>query len=324
MIPFAFAVIKPFSRQTLYVLLYFFIMVIFAASAISFLYYLSDYQQINYSYKQAKVLPTPLDHIRFSLMIAFSVFTGIHLYLENFFLRYKWERTPLLLVVIFLFFFIHVLAVRSGLVVLYSVLSFYILRLLFLRGKRRAGIVSLVFLILSPVIAWFLFPTFQNKIKYMKYDMEMFYHRGEGNNLSDGGRIISIINGIEIGKNHVLGGVGAGDVMDEMNVLYLENYPAINPKNYLIPHNEYIFVFASTGVTGLTILLLSMVVPLIHRKRYKKNILLTGFTILVGISFLSEATIEGQIGTAFYITFLMLLINKDESANTNAWNYQLS
>ncbi|MCH8330682.1 MAG: hypothetical protein IH946_04765 [Bacteroidetes bacterium] len=76
-LPLAFISFRSFSKRTYFAILYVFLLVMFFTSVVTFFNYLMNFEDINLSYRVAKVLPTPINHIRFSLMLAFSIIIGI-------------------------------------------------------------------------------------------------------------------------------------------------------------------------------------------------------------------------------------------------------
>ena len=64
-------------------------------------------------------IETPVDHIKYSLFVSYAIILGLIIVLEKKVNFFKWEKVPLLVIVVFLFVFLHILAVRSGIVILY-------------------------------------------------------------------------------------------------------------------------------------------------------------------------------------------------------------
>ena len=143
-LPFAFCAMPRFSEKKYYGLFYCFFIVVFLSSLGTFIYYLFDLETINDAYKYAKVLPTPINHIRYSLMVCFAIIIGIHLYYKDFYLKYKFEKKLIFVGTLFLIIFIHLLSVRSGLVALYLTLIYLIVRYVFYHKKFIAGIALIV------------------------------------------------------------------------------------------------------------------------------------------------------------------------------------
>ncbi len=305
-LPFAFSAIKLSKKQIL-VLLYSFVFVITLSSLGSFLYYIYNYNEITQSYIYAKVLPTPINHIRYSLMIAFSIIIGIYIVIENIRLGFKAERYFMLGCIIFQFVFLHFLSVRSGLLAFYIVLICLIFKYIIINKRILPGILLLSSLLIIPVIAYYSIHSFQNKLSYVKYDIERYFKEKNTENFSDAKRIVSIKIGLHIARENMLIGTGIGDLKKEAEKIYNEYYPNRSTANRIMPHNQFVFVLSGLGIIGLLWFMFAFFYPIIVSNHYKDSLFFS-FNMIILISFFVEATIETQIGTAFYLLFLLLMI----------------
>jgi len=84
-------------------------------------------------------VPVPRSHVRFSLILATTILSGGWLWQQGFWLWRSWERKILAFGVVFLFVFIHILSVRSGLFSLYAALLFALVRYVWLSKRWLAG-----------------------------------------------------------------------------------------------------------------------------------------------------------------------------------------
>jgi O-antigen ligase len=308
LLPFAFFSIKEVSKKMYHGLLAFFVILIFTSSLVTFARFLMNYNEIVDQYLHAKTIDTPFSHIRFSLMVVFSVGLGIYLFLKKFSFRFAWEPIVYLAMAIWLFVFMHILAVRSGLLALYvgifTVLIFYIIR----SKNWKLGGSFILLILLIPILAYFTIPTFKNKLTYMGMDISV-YNSGESiSNYSDARRLASIQAGLDIGKTQPFIGVGVGNLQSKLEAYYLKRYPEISKEEYIIPHNQVVFVFCATGIIGVLIFFSSLIMPVFKNKNYEL-LPFALINIIVWTSFLSEATLENQIGTTFYITFFLLSLS---------------
>ncbi len=315
LLPFAFSTFPALPKKYWQGLMAAFVTVIFLAGIYTLINYSMDFKQINLSYMKAKVIPTPIDHVRFSLMVVFSSIAGLHLFSNRFHIKYPWERHIILGMVVFLILFLHILAVRSGLLTLYIAFLYLLAHYTLKTRKWGIGLGFLAGLVVLPVASWFIFPTLQNKLTYAHHDYIMFSKAKKINNLSDGGRMVSILNGLEVGRSNLWLGVGMGDVRDQVNQIYQTKYPKIEPRNWLIPHNQFVFVFAGTGLIGASLFIGIFFSPLLLSRAHRKDYLLISFHLIIFTSFLMESTIEVQYGTTFYILFLLLLLNRHKAVN---------
>lgn len=303
-LPFAILAIPRFPAQVYYRLLYFFFWLIGVLCIISLVQYVLDYEAITYGYRAGKVMPTPVMHIRFSLMTAFCVAIGWYLFRKGFFLWSAKERYWTLAAALFMAAYLHVLAVRSGLLALYGVLGFILIREVIRRRRIVLGIGIAILLAVGAYLSYRFIPTLQNKVNYTFYTLHLFKHKRDLYQLSDSYRLGSIEAGIEVGNRHFWTGVGVGDVRTEVDEYFLARYPSLVGLE-LMPHNQYIFVYMATGIPGLLYFIWATVFPLYFRRAYR-DFLFVAFHIILFLSFLVEHTLETQLGTALYVLFLLL------------------
>jgi O-antigen ligase len=234
----------------------------------------------------------PIDHIRFSLLLAFSsVASGYFL----FFTKEENPRTRLFLRLflgISLFLCVetlHLLAVRSGLLAFYATVFLGAIVYFFQKKQLLVGIFALSSIIAIPLIAIKTIPSLSAKYYYSQWDFIEF-KAGRLAETSDAGRLSSMIAGIYIGNSSPIYGVGFGDIPAESGYQYDIYFP--NAAEPLPPHNQWIFYYAGGGFIGVLLLFGSFFIPL---KTYKKNIL---FVLVWSIIFWSY-TIESTLTTAF-------------------------
>ena len=304
-LPFAFASIPSFSERQYLGLFYFFVGFMSLSCATVAFDYWNNFEAINANMKLGKPIPTPMNHIRYSLMIALSIIAGTVLVVKNYYLRFKWERLLILVATLFLFLFIHILSVRSGLLALYCAIFVLSLRYIFRRRSIIIGASVISALVVLPLIAYKTLPSFKSKVHYTLHDFSM-YMRGKSETYSDAERFVSLTVGMQIGKQHPIIGIGAGDLKQEVKTIYAKQHPTI--KEVKMPHNQFISTFAGMGIIGLVIFLLIFFYPLFYRGNYANTILLA-LHMIIFISFLMENTIENAIGTGIYVFFLLVLLN---------------
>ena len=260
-----------------------------------------NYQEINDLYLKGHIMPTPLNHIRYSLIIVYAIIFGIVFY-KRLELRKIWVRGIFIFSILWLIAFVHFLGVRSGILALYLCFIYLIIKYVVKYKKLIHGLFFLIALPLIFIIAYHTSTPLKNKIEYTKYSFVKLFRDGKISNMSDSERITSILVGIDIGKRHPVTGVGVGDVKAAMRKTYRKKFPGETIS--IAPHNQYIYVFAATGVLGLTVFLLVTTYPLFYRFAFKST-LFTSLHIIIYSSFLSEATLERQVGVFFYLFFLL-------------------
>ncbi|HMQ50324.1 MAG TPA: O-antigen ligase family protein [Saprospiraceae bacterium] len=271
------------------------------------IHYLLNIEAIQEAMKRGHPIPTPRNHIRFSLILAMGVIGGITLWTRRFYLFFpKWEPWLYLGLTVFLFFFCHFLSVRSGLLALYAGLFFMALQALIQYGRLWPVVITLAAMMALPYLAYRIIPSFQAKIDYTIHDWLM-YQKGEGAVYADAGRITSWIVGWQIFREHPLFGVGAGNLKQEVTTIFAEKYPQF--PEALVPHNQFLFVAAGSGLLGLFFFLIALWYPFFHTQLYQQPLAL-GFYGISLASFMVEHTIENSIGIGFFVFFLLFLLLK--------------
>jgi O-antigen ligase len=258
-------------------------------------------------------VPVPRSHVRFSLILATSILVGGWLWQQRFFLWNARERLFLGLAVGFLFVFIHILSVRGGLFSLYTALLFLLVRYTWQRKKWLQGLAALSILLGGLWIASETVPSLKMRIAYMKYDWERFNLQDSGHLYSDAVRWISLKTGFRMWQENPILGAGAGDLLSETKRLTAEMFPSYAQEPRL-PHNQFIFIMASTGLLGLGLSLLAFFWPMYA---HRKNTLYLAFQMMAFASFLIECTLENAIGVAWFLFYsLWISFQPNETTTT--------
>jgi O-antigen ligase len=304
-LPLAFLALPHLTKKQYYGLYYFLIITITISSFFVIGNYLSNFEEITESIARGKSIPTPIDHIKFSLAVAISIVAGLVLIIDKYTIKYQWERPLLIAIIAFLFVAIHILSVRSGLVTLYISLAVVGIQYIWKAKNKIPFLVAALLLIASPFVAYKFVPSFKSKINYMLWDLRM-YSEGTGENYSDSGRIRSIKVGWELAKESPVFGVGFGDVREKCRLKYIENYG--HQSQSLFPHNQYLTIFLASGIFGLLLFLFALIQPILYNKAFKEPAFL-GLSIIFWVSFLVENTIERSYSIGLFLIFTLTAIH---------------
>ncbi len=301
-LPFAFANLPALTERQYKLVLYLLVWVMVLLCIGVGIHFLFNYDHIIDDLQHGRPVPVPRNHIRFNLILVTAIFSGGWLWTQRFFWRKPSERWALGAAVLFLFAFLHVLTVRSGIVAMYAVLFFSIVWAVVRTRRWGVALVALAGFALLPVVALKTIPSLQQRIGYMRYDWEQ-YQKNAGSQYSDSERFVSLSVGVEVWKKATWLGVGAGDLPMEVQRVVNDGYPhyTLEPK---LPHNQYLYILAGTGILGLLLSLAAFVAPLVPR-RNRRSYLLGAFLTVVFVSFLVEYTIETAIGVAFYLFYTL-------------------
>jgi len=315
-IPFSFMVFDPIKQKHFFkVLSCFFILSVCYTTGV-LIHYLFALDQINQSYLHAKVIPAPINHIRLSLMVVTAIFIACYLLVEKFSWGIKHEKIVTIFSVLFLVFFLHVYAVRSGL------FSFYLLLIIFgtLHFFRKKKVVTafllLVVIISIPIASYYALPTFKARVQNTVDDLCSLELEQSVNQYSLAGRLTSYKVSYSLWKEAPLFGIGVGNLKHEIIDRYHRDYPHVHDDMIKLPHNQFLRYATSFGIVGLFFFLIGFYYPLFYQKNYKNLFLLMQY-VLVTLSFLVEGTLDTMHGLYFTLGFIMLplLYLKKEAVN---------
>jgi O-antigen ligase len=300
-LPWAFSNLPVLSRHQYRTVLYVLVWTVFFICIGVGINFLLHSDEILANLGMGQPIPVPRNHIRFNLILATAILVGGWLWEQRYVWRYAWERKLLMAVVILMFVFIHVLSVRSGIVTLYAALLFSVFRFVVRTRRWKAGLVTLLIIIVTPVIAVFSIPSLQQRLAYMAWDWQQ-YQRDDGDNYSDSERWVSFSAGIQLWRENPWLGVGTGDLPMEIQRVANQRFPkyTIEPK---LPHNQFIYILAGTGLIGFLLSMLALLWPIVTGG-YRHFYLFATFQIIILISFLVEYTVETSIGVAYYLFYL--------------------
>ncbi len=304
-LPFAFAVMPALRKREILTILYFLLVTMSIISFYVLINFAMNYEAVMGELGRGGHLPTPSNHIRFSLTLAIAIIGGLALWMENFHFRHAFERYFIAGLTLFLFIFIHILSVRSGILALYLALAVLAMYFVLVKKKYLQGLAGLLCLMALPIMAYFTVPSFKLKIDYAVWDYKQFV-QGIGSHYPDSERLVSMQVGLQIGNEHPLFGVGAGDLDQAAKSVYQSQYAG--KYNFRMPHNQLLTVYAGTGALGLAVFLWAFFFPVFYKKNYR-NPLFLSFHAIVFMSFLMESTIENNFGVSLYLFFLLIGLN---------------
>ncbi len=304
-LPIAFVSMPALRKRELFTIFYFLLVMMFVLSLYVFINFAVNFSTIMADLGRGGHLPTPSNHIRFSLTLALAITGGLALFVEKFYLKQTFERHLIAGMTLFLFVFIHILSVRSGIVALY--LGLFVLGgyYTFAKKKYLIGLTAIAALIALPVAAYFTVPSFKLKVDYSRWDYNQFL-QGAGGHYPDSERLISMKIGLDIANANPLFGVGAGDLKQAMEEGYKKEFAS--KYNFRMPHNQLLSIYAGTGLFGLALFLTGFFYPLFYKKNYRQPLFLA-FHAIVFMSFLMENTVENNFGISMYLFFLLIGLN---------------
>lgn len=304
-LPLAFANLPPLSKKQFLTIFYVFLIAFSLFCGRHLVFYYQHFEAVNNGLGQGIPIPTNWNHISFAMMAVFALLSGLELWKEKFYWRYKNEQFLILGLTIFLFVAIHILSVRSAILTLYICLFFKLLELIFVKKRWKIGIASLLVLTTIPSIAYRTIPSLRQRIDYAVWDFEQ-YKQGDLTQKSDSERITSLKMGLAAFQQNPIFGVGYGDIMDKIGQQYAVYFPKLAVRE---PHSFWLFSLAGTGVVGTLLFLWAFATHWFSEKRHK-IMLFSLLHFLILFTNTIDFVVEGTYGAVFYAFFVALFLRQ--------------
>jgi hypothetical protein len=256
------------------------------------------------NYLGGAVMRVPMrdDHVRYAwlLVIGYAWLLGYLLW------GYVKNRLVVIGLLVMLAIFIHVLAAKTG------IIGFYLVSGLMVIGYMRNRLLVIGLLVMLPLIAWFTVPSFQQRVRFVRWDFQNYSRGNYVEGLNDAPRILSWRAAAEIIREHPITGTGAGDTRQAVQQWYSVHTPFLKPYEQLLPANQMLIYGVYSGVVGLLVALVVLLMPL-WMKPHRKNMLWLSFHLLAVLGFMYEIALEMQFGVAIYLVFSLIFLSEVKS-----------
>ncbi len=279
------------------------IIVLLITSCSSMSNYLFDNLAVNESYKYAKVMQIGQysDHIRISVAIACSILIAIY--------EFQHSTSVVLKIAMCLYsvwqcVFLHILAARTGLVMLYASLVIYGLYSIVI-NKKKWSIVIIAAIALLPILSFYTFPSFYHRIGFTLYEKAFYTKREYREGSSDGIRYYSMLAGLDIYKDNKWIGVGFHQLPNESANWLKSQFPLIKSYEIIQPSSQYLLIMAASGILGLVVLLIYFIGPYFNKDNLINPYFLSVYTSMLCIM-IFEIFLENQYGCFVYGFFICL------------------
>jgi O-antigen ligase len=252
-------------------------------------------------------------HIYFSVLLAMSIFFGLHLLQRNL----KLVLTSFIDWIIFTaviinFISLHLLSARTGLMAFYFALLMILIRFVVKTRRYKVLVGGVSMMLIFPVIAYIAIPSVKHRVSNTYEDMNRYFTGKYVGYFSISERFETWKVAIGIFKDHPVFGVGEGDLDRNIEAGYRVNDTRLMRNEYLPNcHNQYIEIMAAHGIPGI-IVFLSLLIVLWRKVKAlpANNYLWLSFCAVMTVSFLVESLLERQLGLSFFL-FTLLFIIKD-------------
>ncbi len=310
-LPITFALLPKFTEKQ-YRGVFFVTTFLVTVTALStLLYYYTHLEAASLAVKRGEVAVEPrlawhkpIHHIRFNLLLLIALLPSIYIIIKKYIFYYKTEKYFLILSSAILFYTLHLLAVRTGILAFYFGVLVLFIQYIIQEKKYLLGIFLGFCAVLLPIISYYTLPSFREKIEHSRYEFGEYKDKNIANN-STAERIISIKTGLKIGNENPIFGVGIGDVEQLCRAVYQRDYPWLQVKT---PHNQWVFQYAGGGILGIIIFGFGLFFPLFYKKNYNETLFLLFYSVM-SVALMTEGLLETSEGVAFVVLFLSLGLN---------------
>jgi len=300
LLPFAFLASWHLPNNHIRVVILFLFILLFFTSLYSLLPFFNDSFATTQAYLKAATLPVPMgnDHVRYSYLMLLCIIAAPVLYP---YLPSRIWRIAFIAFIAWFIIFLHLLAVRTGLLGLYIFGIVFCIQYLSKNFLKKRILIIVAVLTLLPLSAWLAFPTLQNRVKYVKYDVENVLRGNYLPGANDGNRLRSILAGWQIAKENPAG-VGAGDVWTELKKIYTVQHPDMPESDKIYIHSEPLIYAAFAGWLGISAFFLCMFLPF-TQKEVRQSYSWSAFLAISALSYLFDTTLEVQNGIYIFSFF---------------------
>ncbi|MBF9221627.1 O-antigen ligase family protein [Hymenobacter ruricola] len=253
---------------------------------------------------------TRVFHISFGLMLAQAFFWG--LLLRRHALAGPWLRRALLAAAVVAVVVLHVLAYRTGLLVLYAGLLAYAGWLL-TRRNLALGLGLVLVLGAAPWLAYQALPSVQKRVGATVWDVQQFQLKHDINNYSLARRLAAIETAGHVISENWLVGVGPADTHAAMLRQYAWHDYGLQLKNRVEVHNQYLEALMGGGLIGLGLWLAVLLWPL-TRAWGRRNPAICFFILTQATVMMVVDTLSLQIGLNLFVFGYGFLVVAGEEA----------
>lgn len=279
---------------------------VFIVGLASFLNFEIHKEELVEQILRAKAIPivTGINHIYFSVIIAFSVLSNAVLYyrhIEGFKMRNINLAITLLNMV-----FLHSIAARTGLLGFYF--AIFILLIMWALKRRSFVVPTIVFVLVAALFTGLVryVDPLQSRYQKSMEDINVYRNGGNINHYSISMRIEYWEKSFKVFLNHPILGTGKADVKQDMKTIFEEEQSVLIKSNRKGPHNQYLQMLAGHGIVGFIVFTTILLIGIWMAVK-KRDLIYVFFLSLMLFSFFFESFLERQVGLYFF-TFLMIYL----------------
>ena len=285
---------------------------VFLTGTASFINYLMHKKELDMLVLQGKPIPiiTGMNHIYFSVILAFSVLSSIVFYFEGLFKSYL--KIVNIITGISGLIFLHFISAKTGLFAFYTSLFVLFLWLGFERRKILVTLTAMIVLAMFAFISVKYVGVLNKRWQNITEDIRAYKEGTNINYYSLSTRIEYWDKTFKVFLKAPLTGVGSADVQKVSMQVYEEEGSRLWPESRRNAHNQFLQILAATGLIGFCILILIFYFSFARIFRNKDYALLA-FLVVIFCTFLVESFLERQAGMAFFSFFLPLMFVRNDN-----------
>ena len=255
---------------------------------------------------------TGIFHIHFSIMLALAFFFA--LLMRSSPVAMPATRWVLLGCAMVIFVVMHILAYRTGLLVLYAMFLFDAIGLVVLQRRLVLGLLTLIVLLGFPPLAYHSLNSVKERVDTTFYDIEHYQTGQDINDFSASRRLAAWETAVLLVREHPVLGVGMADVDQAMLAQYSYYNFNLKPKNWAMTHNQYLEYAVGGGVVGLLLWLLVLFAPFLQPP-LRRNPYVIHFLLMMSVANLVDSLLQMQIGfNMFVFLYGFLVVSAEREA----------
>lgn len=310
-----FVCLPLFTKNTFQYLYYLFLLIIFISGIYTFGDYIINYSIRTINTDIPRYIKTPMNHLRYSLLIANAIFISFYFVNKPITKWPKFEKYVLAFLGLFHIILLHFNAGRSGILAFYVVLLIFGIKFIVTSNKKLLGISVLLICFLLPIGAYYTVDTFHNKINNTIWAIQQHKNNGNIEHLSDSKRLVAYELAFKAFKEKPFFGYGTGGPKATINALYKKHYPQYPNIEKLYGSNQFIYITLSFGIFGLLFFIFWLFKIYPVKELVTNDLLLATATINI-VSFVPENTIEVQFGVSIFgvLSLMAIYYKKTESS----------
>jgi O-antigen ligase len=210
----------------------------------------------------------------------------------------------------------HVLAYRTGLMVLYGMLLLDVGLLIALQRRYVLGALLLLALVGVPLVTYYTLEPIQQRVNVTLDDLDQYRTGRDINDYSLAKRFAAWKTATVIIGQHPVAGVAPADVDAAMLDQYSYQDYGLLPKNWVMTHNQYLEALVGGGIIGLVLWLFVLFGPFLQ-PAIRQNAYVVHFLLMMGIANLVDSLLQMQIGFSMFVFLYGFLVVATERQARN-------